>query len=48
MKAYWEWENEALSRLGFIGTEASADRERAVAVVIELLKELERLKERNK
>lgn len=43
MASYEQWEGAALERLGFCGTNGSQDRERAVSVVIELLKELERL-----
>jgi hypothetical protein len=41
MKQYWQWEHEALERLGFSGTNGIADRERAVSVVVELLKQLQ-------
>ena len=40
MKKEWQWEQEALDRLGFSGINGSAERERAVRVVIDLLKAL--------
>ncbi len=35
----WHWQQEALQRLGWSGLNGSADRQRAVWVVADLLKE---------
>jgi hypothetical protein len=45
MKQYWQFEQEALEKLGWAhwGTAGEVDRERAVETVISLLKEIERL-----
>lgn len=40
MKKTWQWEQEALIRLGFSDT-GTSDRQRAVDTVISLLKEIE-------
>ena len=44
MKQRWQWEQEDLERLGFVGTEGDPSRERAVDIVISMLKEIERLR----
>lgn len=44
MKQQWQWEQDALDKLGFCGTNGSQDREVAVNTVISLLKEIDRLK----
>ena len=46
MKQHWQWEQEALDKLGFSGTNGNADRERAVETVISLLKELRKAQEK--
>lgn len=43
MKQGWQWEDEAMQKLGFDGTRGLPDRERAVNTVVNLLKEIERL-----
>jgi hypothetical protein len=43
-KQLWQLENEALEALGFSGTNGNPDRERAVEVVISLLKEIDSLR----
>jgi len=43
-KQLWQLEDEALEKLGFSGVNGSSDRERAVEVVISLLKEIDRLR----
>lgn len=40
MKQVWQWEREALLRLGFSDT-GTSDRQRAVDTVISLMKEIE-------
>jgi hypothetical protein len=45
MKQSWQCEQEALDRLGYSGTYGSADRERAVDVVVSLLKEQKQLRD---
>jgi hypothetical protein len=46
MKQSWQWTEEALDRLGYSGTNGSADRERAVEVVVSLLKEQKQLRDK--
>jgi hypothetical protein len=45
MKQSWQWTEEALDLLEYSGTNWSADRERAVEVVVSLLKELQRIRD---
>jgi hypothetical protein len=42
----WQREQEALDRLGFSSAVGSADRQKAVDVVIDLMREIERLKQK--
>jgi hypothetical protein len=46
MKQSWQWTEEALGLLGYSGTNGSADRERAVEVVVSLLKEQQQLRDK--
>lgn len=45
---YWQLENEALQELGFVGVDGKPDRERAVQVVIELLRRVKALEAKAK
>jgi hypothetical protein len=46
MKQSWQWTEEALDLLEYSGTNWSADRERAVEVVVSLLKEQKQLRDK--
>ena len=46
MKPHWQREQEAMDRLGFVGVEGSADRRRAVETVMDLLREIETLRQK--